>query len=107
MEVKTGVIDVGGGLRGGYAAGAFDYFMDAEIHFDLCIGISAGSANIASYMAGQKKRNYAFYTDYPFRKEYMSVRNFLSKKSYLDLDYIYGTLSNEGGENPLDYPAIM
>ena len=95
--MKTGVIDVGGGLRGVYAAGVFDYCMDQKIQFDLGIGVSAGSANVASYIAGQKKRNYAFYTDYPFRREYMSLRNFLFKKSYLDLDYIYGKLSNTGG----------
>ena len=104
--MKTGVIDVGGGLRGVYAAGVFDYCMDQKIQFDLGIGVSAGSANVASYIAWQKKRNYAFYTDYPFRREYMSLRNFLFKKSYLDLDYIYGKLSNTGGENPLDYRAI-
>lgn len=105
--MKTGVVDVGGGLRGVYAAGVFDYCLDQDIRFDLCIGVSAGSANVASYIAGQKKRNYPFYTEYPFRKEYMSVRNFLLKRSYLDLDYIYGTLSNSDGENPLDYQRIM
>lgn len=105
--MKTGVIDVGGGLRGVYAAGIFDYCLDENIQFDLCIGVSAGSANVTSYIAGQKKRNYAFYTEYPFRKEYMSLRNFLFKKSYLDLDYVYGTLSNADGENPLDYQKIV
>lgn len=105
--MKSGVIDVGGGLRGVYAAGVFDYCLDEGIQFDFAIGISAGSANITSYMAGQKKRNYAFYTEYPFRKEYMSLRNFLFKKSYLALDYIYGTLSNSGGENPLDCQSLL
>lgn len=105
--MKTGVVDVGGGLRGIYAAGVFDYCLDNGIHFDLCIGVSAGSANASSYIAGQKKRNYLFYTDYPFRKQYMSVRNFIFKHSYLDLDYIYGTLSVTGGENPLNYQAIV
>lgn len=107
VQKRTAIIDVGGGLRGVYAAGVFDYCLDKNIHFGLCIGISAGSANVASYMAGQKMRNYAFFTEYPFRREYMSFRNFLLKKSYLDLDYIYGTLSNSGGENPLDYQAII
>ena len=79
--MKTGVVDVGGGLRGIYAAGVFDYCLDNGIHFDLCIGVSAGSANASSYIAGQKKRNYLFYTDYPFRKQYMSVRNFIFKHS--------------------------
>lgn len=105
--MKTGIVDVGGGLRGVYAAGVFDRCLDAEIHFDVCVGVSAGSANISSYIAGQKGRNYPFYTQYPFRKEYMSLRNFLRKKSYLDLDYIYGTLSNSGGENPLNFSALM
>ena len=106
-QVKIGVVDVGGGLRGVYAAGVFDYCLDQDIRFDLGIGVSAGSANVAAYIAGQKKRNYPFYTEYPFRKEYMSLRNFLRKRSYLDLDYIYGTLSNSDGENPLDYRRIM
>lgn len=90
-EMKLGVVDVGGGLRGIYAAGVFDYCLEQGIQFDLCIGVSAGSANAASYVAGQRARNYSFYIDYPFRRQYMSVRNFLFKGSYLDLDYVYGT----------------
>ena len=91
--MKTALIDVGGGLRGVYAAGVLDYCLDEKIAFDLCIGISAGSANVAAYLAGQRGRNYRYYTQYPFRKEYMSLQNFRRKKSYLDLEYIYGTLS--------------
>lgn len=105
--MKLGVVDVGGGLRGIYAAGVFDYCLDEEIKFDFCIGVSAGSANITSYMAGQKGRNYVFYTDYSFRKEYMGFHNMAHKRSYLDLDYVYGTLSNSGGENPLDCAALQ
>lgn len=104
--MKTGIVDVGGGLRGVYAAGIFDYCLDMGIQFDFCVGVSAGSANVTSYIAGQKKRNYPFYTEYPFRKEYMSIRNFLFKRSYIDMDYLYGTLSNSTGENPLDYPSL-
>lgn len=105
--MKTGVVDVGGGLRGVYAAGVFDRCMEQEICFDLAIGVSAGSANVASYVAWQRGRNYPFYTDYPFRKDYMSLSNFIRKHSYLDLDYIYSTLSNSGGENPLDHRKFM
>ena len=69
--MKAGVIDVGGGLRGIYAVGIFDYCMDHNIHFDLGIGISAGSANLASFAAGQRGRNYQFYMEYAFRKQYI------------------------------------
>lgn len=52
--MKTALIDVGGGLRGVYAAGVLDYCLDEKVAFDLCIGISAGSANVAAYLAGQR-----------------------------------------------------
>ncbi len=55
--MKTGIIDVGGGFRGIYAGGVLDYCLDQKISFDLGIGISAGSANLCSYIAGQKGRN--------------------------------------------------
>ncbi|MBQ1390429.1 MAG: patatin-like phospholipase family protein, partial [Firmicutes bacterium] len=49
-----GIVDVGGGTRGIYGAGIFDYCLDQGIRFDLVIGVSAGSANGASYIAGQR-----------------------------------------------------
>lgn len=104
--MKTAVVDVGGGLRGVYATGVLDRCLEEGIRFDAGVGVSAGSANIASYMAGQKGRNYQFYAEYSGRREYMSLRNFLHKKSYIDMDYVYGELSNAGGENPLDYEAL-
>ena len=105
-DMKLGLVDVGGGLRGIYAAGVLDYCMDEHIVFDCCVGVSAGSANTASYLAGQRGRNYKFYCEYAFRKEYMSLSNYLKHHSYIDMDYVYGTLSNAGGEYPLDYRAI-
>lgn len=106
MRLKVGAVDVGGGYRGIYAAGVLDYCLDNKIQFDLGIGVSAGSANVISYMAGQARRNYQFYTEYGLRKEYAGIRNFVVKKSFIDLDYVYGTLSNSDGENPLDYDAF-
>ncbi len=77
MIYEIGVVDIGGGLRGIYAAGVLDYCMDEGISFDLGIGISAGSANLVSYAAGQRGRNYQFYTEYAFCKQYMSLGNFI------------------------------
>ena len=101
--MKLGIVDVGGGLRGIYAAGVLDRCLDADVKFDLCIGVSAGSANLGSFLAGQRGRNYRFYLEYAFRREYMSFGNFLRARSYIDLDYVYGTLSTSKGEYPYDY----
>ena len=54
---KTGLVVEGGGMKCAYNAGILDRFLDENIHFDYCIGVSAGSANVASYLAGQRDRN--------------------------------------------------
>jgi len=107
MNSKVGVIDVGGGYRGVYAAGVLDYCIDYKLHFDLGIGVAAGSANLITYKAGQARRNYLFYTNYGLRRQYAGIGNFLLKRSFLDLDYVYSTLSNSDGEDPLDYAAAV
>ena len=104
--MKTGIVDVGGGMRGIYAAGVLDYCLNHHIHFDMGIGVSAGSANLASFAANQSGRNYRFYTEFAMRKEYMGLGNFLRKRAFFDLDYVYGTLSNSDGEAPLDYLTL-
>ncbi len=62
--MKTGIVDVGGGQREIYAVGVLDYCMDQGIRFDLGIGVSAGSANLSSYGAGQRGWNFQFYIKY-------------------------------------------
>lgn len=104
--MKTAIIDVGGGYRAIYGAGIEDYCLKHGITFDHCYGISAGSANLASFLANQYRRTYRFYVDYSFRKEYASFDNFRKTGSYIDLDYVFGTLSNHDGEYPLDYEAL-
>lgn len=98
-----GVVDMGGGERGIYGAGVFDFCMERGIDFDCCVGVSAGAANLASYTAGQIGRNFAFYTTYSFRPQYMGFGLIPKKGEFADLDYIYGSLSNSDGEYPLDY----
>lgn len=49
-------------------------FLDEHITFDYCIGVSAGSANTASYLAGQRGRNLRFYVDHLNEPGYMGVK---------------------------------
>ena len=102
----VGIIDVGGGMRGIYTAGVYDYLLDHHISIDYCLGVSAGSANLVSFLAGQRGRNRRFYTNYANRREYRSLHNFMTTGSYVDVDYIYSTLSDSHGEDPVDYAAF-
>ena len=102
-----GIIDVGGGMRGSFTAGIYDYILDQGVQpFDYLIGVSAGSGNMVSYLAGQRGRNIRFYLDYAFRREYMSMHNMLRTGSYINLDYPYTILSGPGGEDPVDLEAF-
>ncbi|MBT1176101.1 patatin-like phospholipase family protein [Bifidobacterium callimiconis] len=101
--MKTGIIDVGGGFRAIYGAGVVDRLLEDDVHIDYAIGVSAGSANLACLLSKQKNRCYRFYTGYAFRREYASTYNFVKDHNFVDLDYVYGTLSNHDGEDPLDY----
>ncbi|MBM6699178.1 patatin family protein [Bifidobacterium pullorum subsp. saeculare] len=103
---RTALVDVGGGFRAIFGCGVMDHLLDHGIDFDHCYGVSAGAANLTSYLARQNGRNHTFYTQYAFRKEYASVDSFVRHHNFANLDYIYGTLSNHDGENPLDYQAI-
>ena len=86
--MKFGIIDVGGGLRGIYGAGVLDHCMEEGVQFDCCIGVSAGSANMCSYVAGQHGRNKPFYDEYCFRKEYMSIKNLIENNLYFYIGFV-------------------
>lgn len=102
-----GIIDVGGGMRGIFTAGIYDYLLDQGVQpFDYLIGVSAGSGNMVSYQAAQRGRNFRFYMEYAFRPEYMSMQNMLRDGSYIDLNYPYEVLSGQEGEDPVDLTAF-
>jgi len=103
----TGIIDVGGANRAAFANGVFDYLAENGIWSDYCIGVSAGAANCCSYVSGQVGRNMNFYTKYNFSPRAIGPVAKILTGSLIDLDYIYGKLSNTGGKCPLDYEAFF
>ncbi len=106
MANKTAMIDVGGGFRAIFGAGVMDRMLEDGVNVDHCYGVSAGSANMVSFIAGQKGRNHKFYTEYAFRKEYASLDSYVKNHNYANLDYVYSTLSNHDGEYPVDFEAF-
>lgn len=102
-----GIVDVGGGMKGIYSSGLYDYLMDKGIYFDYNLGVSSGTANLITYIAKQRGRTYRFYHDYSFHRKYFSVTNLITNRgSLLGLDYIYSEICNSDGIDPLDYEAI-
>ena len=104
--MKLGFVDVGGGTRGIYGCAVLDRSMDEKIAYDCMVGVSAGTANIASYLAGQRGRSLRFYYEYCLRDEYISPAQFFKTGNFVNLDYGYSELSNTGGESPVDYETL-
>ena len=105
-KVKTGLVVEGGGMKCAYNAGILDAFLDAGISFDYCIGVSAGSGNLVSYLAGQRGRNLRFFTEYLHDPEYFGWKSLRKTGDLFGLQYIYGELTKAGGRDPLDYAAF-
>ncbi|EAR10181.1 patatin-like phospholipase family protein [Reinekea blandensis] len=86
----------GGAMRGIFAAGVLDHFLDENYHpFDRCIGVSAGSTNLAGYLTGQRGRSYTIITDYSCRSDFFSLRNYLKGGHYINLDWLWAIARDE------------
>ena len=105
--MKTGLIVEGGGMKCAYSAGILDAFMEKGITFDHVYGVSAGASNAVNYIAGQHNRCRRFYVSHAATPQYASKMMFLKTGNFFDLKYIYATMSNEGGIDPLDYDAFQ
>ena len=95
-STKTALVVEGGAMRGIFAAGVLDYFLDHSLtHFDLCIGVSAGSTNLAGYLAGQRGRSHHIITDFSCRKPFINGWKFIKGQHYIDLDWLWDLCEQE------------
>ena len=104
--MKIGLVVEGGGMKCAYNAAILDAFLDHNITFAYCIGASGGSGNLASYLAGQRGRNLRFFTEHIHNPGYFGLRSFLKTGDLFGLQYIYGTLTNSMGKDPLDFHTL-
>ena len=102
--VDAGLIVEGGGMRGIYAAGVLDYFIDHDIYFKSTYGVSAGSCNASSYLSKQRDRAYRVSVDYLNDKRYCSVYSLLTTGDMFGVKLCYDLLPNQ--LDPYDYEAF-
>lgn len=92
---KIGLVLEGGALRGLFTAGVLDVFMEHDISFDGCVGVSAGAAfgcNIKSRQPGRVLRYNLKYCRDP---RYCSIRSLLRTGDLFGADFCYNRLPNE------------
>ncbi|USD68050.1 patatin family protein [Vibrio sp. SCSIO 43136] len=89
-KTKHALVVEGGAMRGIFAAGVLDGFIDHAYNpFDFCIGVSAGSTNIASWLSNQRGRTYTIIADYSCQPEFINFKKFARGGHWLDLDWLW------------------
>ena len=99
--IQGGLVLEGGGLKGVYTAGVLDFFMEKDLEFSNCYGVSMGACNLCSYISHQPKRALAVSVDYMDDPNYCGIKPLLLtgdifnvKMAYEDIPFV---------ENPFDF----
>ncbi|MCM1183964.1 MAG: patatin family protein [Roseburia sp.] len=101
--INAGLVLEGGGMKGMYTAGVLEYFMEKDIYFKNCYGVSAGACHLCSYISKQKKRAYRISLNYLNDRNYCSAWSLLSTGDLFNVKMCYDTIPNK--LDPYDYKA--
>jgi predicted patatin/cPLA2 family phospholipase len=103
--MKTALVVEGGAMRGLYAAGVLDVFLEQDIHADGVIGVSAGAIHGCSYVSKQKGRSIRYYCKYSKHKNFMSWYSFFTTGEIVGRKFCYDELPNK--LDPFDNHTFM
>ena len=101
---QAGLVLEGGGMKGMYTCGVLEFFLEKEITFSHCYGVSAGACHMCSYLSGQKKRAYHVGVDYLNCKDYCSIGSLIRTGDLFNKDFCYDLIPNY--LNPYDFEAF-
>lgn len=102
---RNALVVEGGGMRGAFTCGVLDAFLENNFNpFDLYVGVSSGSTNVANFLAGQKGRNIELYLDHSLRPEFIQYGRFFKGGDLLDMQWMWDVVERE---NPLDQQALF
>ena len=93
--IEAGLVVEGGGMRGVYTAGVLDYFMEKNLYFDDCYGVSAGACHISSYVSKQIGRSIKVTLDYINDKRYCSVNSLIKTGDMFGIEMLYDLIPNK------------
>ncbi|SER19398.1 Predicted phospholipase, patatin/cPLA2 family [Gracilibacillus ureilyticus] len=100
----VGLILEGGGSRGVYTAGVLQYLMEENIYFPYVIGVSSGACNGSSYLSRQLHRNKRVNIDYVDHPDYLSLKNWFTKRQLFGMDFLFDKIMNH--LDPFDYETF-
>ncbi len=101
---SAGLIFEGGGMLGAYTTGVIDAFLDNDLEFSSCYGVSVGACNAASFISKQRRRAYRVTTDYIGDKRYCSIRSLLQTGNLFGPEMLFHIIPEQ--LDPYDYDTF-
>ncbi|WP_237058654.1 patatin-like phospholipase family protein [Microbulbifer sediminum] len=87
---KSALVVEGGAMRGIFAAGVLDAFIDADYQpYDFAIGVSAGSTNLIGFLAGDRGRSRRILLDHARRSDFINWRRYLKGGHFCDVSWLW------------------
>lgn len=105
MLYQAGLVLEGGGMRGIYTAGVLEYFLEQNLEWKECYGVSAGAAHLCSYISKQKGRAYHVGVDYLDNRDYCSMKSLLKTGDLFGVKMCYYDIPQR--LNPYDYETAL
>ncbi len=93
--IESGLVVEGGGMRGIHTAGVLDFFMEKNIYFNDCYGVSAGACHLSSYLSKQIGRSLKVTLDYINDKRYCSINSLIKTGDMFGVEMLYNRIPNE------------
>lgn len=101
---QAGLILEGGGMKGLYTAGVLDYFIEKNMNFSSCYGVSAGAIHMCNLISGQKGRGLRTGTRYLNDRNYCGMYSLLKTGDFFGVDFCYRKIPTE--LDPYDYETF-
>ena len=91
---QVGLVLEGGGMKGAYTSGVLDFFLEKNIEFSHCYGVSAGAVNLCSFLSKQKKRGFRSLTEYMGNKKICGWYSMLTDGNIINSKFTYDLIPN-------------
>jgi len=105
IDINTGLVLEGGGMRGVFTSGVLDAFMKFNIYFKYVVAVSAGACNGLSYMSRQPRRARVSNIDLLAKYDYIGIRHLVTQGCIFDPEFLYERFPYE--IIPFDYDTFF
>lgn len=90
MTEKKALVVEGGAMRGVFASGVLDSFMEQDYRpFHFVIGVSAGASTLVGYLSNQSFRSYRIITELATSKQFYNPIRFLRGGNLIEVRWLF------------------